>query len=362
MVAYSTSNRLRHFCTTCCLLHHVTYWSFRVHAFLIFKMTKQIQILILIVVMLSSAFLSLKAVFFVGNEFFFDKLFYHKDAKLGYVGPQENWADSKFSNRNADLTKLVSDTARYQQNGQKVLGMKDDKTYKIAVIGDSYVWGQGIADEDRFVHLLEKRLSKIRPTKVVSLSRCGDSIFDNYIKYTQIQKLEEPYDLVIFGLVNNDLIFSEGDSYDETQQTAIQSSCTTGPVAWDNQMKTEEYSTVVERSFDPTSQNYCAFQHILPLLPKEKTLYYNFDEFKNDWKPISSYGNELEKAGLTVISTKSYFESHKTNYPDIFKPNGFDRFQVSPKEGHPSALANKMFSDQLFTEITQNKKWQFTAN
>lgn len=327
---------------------------------------KLLKILFLLVVIGISLFLSLKIAFFLGKTFFFDKLIYQKSAQYGYIlqnGKGWDWDNPIYRDRNNGVWALRNALAN-QNNKQafEILGNNSDQVFRIAVFGDSYVWGQGITNQERFVNLLEKKLSKIRPTKIYVFALPGDSIFDNYIKYKQTQSLGQKYDLLIFGMVGNDLIFSNDDRYDINLARELENWCLSRDIALDSQLGDEEYTKLVEQSTAFNSRNFCDFQHLLPMLPKQNTIYYDFDGFRTNWSALDTYVNGLRSAGLSVFSPQKYYQENQNKYRNFFDRQSFEKFSVSKKDGHPSALTNRLFADDLFQEITTNPNWKFVKD
>ena len=252
------------------------------------------------------------------------------------------WANPKkihfadFGTRAKDLISLASD----QPN------ISHDNSFKIAVIGDSLVWGQGLKNNDRFVVLLTKKLNQIRPTTVYSLGGCGDNIFDDYMKYKKSIDVFGKVDLYIFGLFNNDLLLNEDDRYSTKQfisQNLVQG-CPNKTIFDPNlQIRdTDEYSQSLQATFATDSTNLCAYKNLVPLLPKDNSIYIDLGNIFGEW---------------TVQDNFSKIISHDFNL--IKAPNLGPSVHISHKESHPNALANQMYADILFNEITSNSKWNF---
>jgi hypothetical protein len=81
---------------------------------------------------------------------------------------------------------------------------KPPNTFRIAVLGDSFIWGDGVPYQNVWSHKLENKLcSEYNNVEVMSWGRCGWSTLDEYNFF-----IEEGYkyniDLLIIGFVEND--------------------------------------------------------------------------------------------------------------------------------------------------------------
>jgi len=297
-----------------------------------------------------SGCLSYKLVYFIGETYFFDKFFYQKSIKYGYG---EKWKLENYGERSEDLLSLeylASNKIEADYKSNKVLGVENDNVYKIAVIGDSIVWGEGLKNDDRFVEILEKKLNKIYPTKVFSFSECGDSILENYIKYKILENARSDIDLYIFGLVKNDLIFKNKERYDLLIFDKIVNDCADKPFYFSNTDSDDVlYKDTVKNSFDKNFGNFCVLEKIADLLPKEKTIYFDFS--------IVSKDEYLERY-ISVLREKNLFIKKYIDYT-CKACEKCDCYFVSEKERHPSVFANKKYAETLYNEIITNSEYQF---
>lgn len=280
------------------------------------------------------------------KKFFFDKFFYYKNTKYGYWILNNNELTlSNFGHRGQDLVLL-------NNNYSQILGTEDDGIFKIAIFGDSLTWGQGLTDNQRFVTLLEKKLNKIRPTKIYSFASCGDNIFDDYVKYQLSQKILDNVDLYIFALYNNDLVFNHDNRYQTNDFIQKISSDCNGNSVFDanfNENPNADFNTPRELSLNENSLNFCVYKKILTLLPKNKTIYIDLGNAIENWKVQKTF-SELINSDLIIT---------KTNYQKICTNTMICR--VSKADGHPSRLINKYYSNVLFDEIVNNKKLNFKS-
>ena len=338
------------------------------------------QLLLHILVAFVSLYVSLLLSFWITEKYFFDKLYFQKSVVYGYWMAGKDFNLASFGNRAKDIQNLLAFSRNYSpatNQPSAVLGAQDDGIYTIAIIGDSYVWGQGIRDEECFSSILEKNLNRIRPTKVISLALGGDNIFDNYVKYKLITAERNDIDLFIFGLVSNDLFLNQYRySYKEGNQAKkwqpgsyndniyagilrkINSACQKKLLYDPYEMisKTDtaalnniNYDEYVQKLLDNSYDNFCALEQVTPLLPKNNAIYFSYAQ--NDSIELK-YAATLKKYGLYTISALPLIQAR---YPNSKSTN----MTVSQKEKHPSAFANQIFAEVLFNEITNNKKWGF---
>lgn len=294
-------------------------------------MTKTTKIITLCIFSLSICFLSYHLCYLIAEKFFFDKFFYYKSIEHGYLIPKKAPKLSYFGKRAEDLITL--------ENNQPI-SSNDSGLYRIVIIGDSYVWGQGIRNSQRFAEILEDKLSKIKPVKIYSLGYPGDNIFDNYVKYNKSKDVFGEANLYIFGLVYNDLIFNN-HLHTSKLLSDMLLGCDGIPSIDVQNVGNEQYRNLVRFSLDKQSLNNCTYTHLLPILPKNKTIYINLSNPAES--DISSKFSQITSRDLNAIQP-------------IINPN---LTAVSTNEKHPSSFANQMFADTLFQEITTNAKWGF---
>lgn len=319
------------------------------------------RLLLLVFMSLFSVFISARIVYFIGERYFFDRLFYQKSVQHGYFIPGKLLGYKNFGNRAKNmlaLRKYVADRKQSRAHAS-ILGASNNNEYTIVVLGDSYVWGAGIRTEQRFVVLLEKMLNRLRPTRVVDLGNPGDNFLQNYAKYLYASEWISKISLSVWGLVANDLLFNESYSNSLLPDFIHKfiDGCD-GPSFSDAPPKRNPYDEIVNLSLASNTKNYCAYEKLLPFLPKEHAIYINLEDLRWQYGFMQSITIPLVDNGLFVFSPKPYYEK---NY---MRPNeGYitrnERLEVSKAEGHPNALANKIYAEALFYEITTNPRWGF---
>lgn len=306
-----------------------------------------LRFLVPLLLLMGSIGLSVTLTEYITETYFFDRLLYYKSNKYGYWKPDKNQTYDVFGRRSNDIQKLI-----YNYNEPIFLQDTPD-IFTVVVIGDSYVWGQGIKNTDRFAYILEKKLNNIIPSRIISLGNPGDSALGNYAKYIRYRKTSSA-DLYIFGLVDNDLFYSDDPAYYPELTNSILESCPQKPIyippQWSaNTAQLYPYSTSVAESYSDTYRNKCVLNILAQLFPQKNSLYISFTSFletydNETYKYLREYMSIFEKAGLTVIDTLPYY---KQNY----SLHELEKFFVSKGERHMSKLANKMFAELLFKEI-----------
>jgi len=313
-------------------------------------MSKTIKIFTLILFSFLLCFLTYRLCYFITETYFFDKLFYQKSTKYGY------WKTEKI--RHSDFGDRAKDIITLQNNNNKLKItpiFTKNKTFNIIVIGDSYTWGQGVENKNRFVYKLQNRLNKIRPTKIYSLGNGGDNIFDNYNKYQQSKSIFGIADLYIFAFVSNDLLYNPDNRYG-TNEKIIEPHVKycPGPAIFDyvfnepmsNTLKISGYDTKLIKTLDPSSQNYCLFQKIATSFPKVKTIYINLEKNIFENSDINEKFHQLTSNYFSVLTLPKQL-------------NGNSSLYVSNKERHPSVITHQIYANALYTEITTNSEWGF---
>lgn len=291
------------------------------------KLFKRIILIILSILLCCISFFAASQ---IAKNFFFDKFYYSKSLAYGYksYGPPD-W--SKAGKRAEDMLHILN---------QKVLGLSTENLfcdkYTIAIIGDSYVWGQGLTEKERFAHLLEKKLSKYVEVSVISLAAQGDDLIANYAKYL-LAESKLNVDLYIFGMVDNDLLFNTYNHYMPNLISKVSTSCIQ-PLVFQVPEADMSIHDQVVRSYDEQYGNTCVAKHIASQLPKERAIYFNyFETYSFDPEPIMKYDSIFQGYNLEILSA--------TNAATLDQYQ--KRYTVSKFEGHPSKWANEIFAETL---------------
>ncbi len=235
----------------------------------------------------------------------------------------------------------------------------DTNTFTVAVIGDSFVFGQGVKNEKRFPIILENKLNSIRKTKILSLALPGENAFDNLEKY-KIASSSYPIDLYIFVLIVNDLVFNPNPIYGKENVSNVIDTCKNAhkinPVLEEEEKISNDdlYNQSVNDSASNIS-NLCILDIITSGYP-QNAIYFIAEDYFDDSPVMAAYKKPLIEKGFYVLSstTAQSFPEYQGYFVDPYK-----FFGVSEKEVHSSALAHTMYADVLFKEIVSNPRWNF---
>lgn len=310
------------------------------------RITKQIRFSIVSCLIILGIFSTFWFCFYLGERFFFDQLFYKKSVFHGYLNRYNsgieianlNWFDKQIQTwRDKDMIDLLSD--KLQPSNQK-----DVKT--IAIIGDSFTYGLGVLQNERFSSLLGPNLSKFGiKTKIYNFSEADNSILDYYAIYKLVKQQVKP-DIIIFGLATNDLligkpkyygtglIITELDSMCPQPMFAFQYSDVAGP----------SNNKILTDSFSPKWRNRCYLNQIAKIIGADPTvLFFSF-------RPGETSSACETKDSLPVTATVSDYLSVLTNYGGRIIQNPINSQaadRVSIIESHPSRSAHKKYADYI---------------
>lgn len=303
--------------------------------------------------MSSAIFMSVILKNYIIERYFFDTLLYQKSETHGYFSGNAK-KDTALKRDRMDGFDIW---VKGESNPDKSKFSQKNGPYHIAVIGDSLVWGQGIKKEQRFADILERKIRTSRSVEVLSLGMGGDNLIDHLSKYQLLSK-NSPQDLYIFLLYNNDALIWPELRYPTTVARDIKETCAgLGPFIYDGTDLTkgitakDNEANMAQAWKQPS--NRCVARESIRLLPKN-AIYFIVTNITGPQysEPIEElltqsgrllYRISLDESDVTGIQTLGV-RKDKT-------------FTVTRLEGHPSALANQMIADYLFTLIQLRNRW-----
>ena len=317
------------------------------------------------VLILVSSIIACRLAYYVCVTYFFDTVIYYKSTEYGYWIPGGHTELTDFGRRAWDVIPLF-DRSLLSGIPSEYRALQNDTrphTFTIAMIGDSYVWGQGVLFSNSVSQVLERKLNAVRKTRVLSLASPGDDMVENYSKYLYLR--DKHMDLYIFVPVNNDVMLNLRRDYDQKiydmlitpcEQTTGHAVSGVGPADWNKGMK--YYNRKIREAYANPS-NICVLNIVAAAYPKDRAIYFIPDDYFNIDTTTHIYETALARDGLYILS--SSLARNSPVYGKYFSDT--DRyFHVSSLEEHPSALAHRMYADVLFHEITTNRRWNFVPS
>lgn len=311
--------------------------------------SKYEQILVNLFLLFSSLNLSSFGFWWTLETVLFDKVYYQKSIAHGYYPRDRYFEFSDFGARASDIS-IILELSSSNKPEKRVLGTSQtDDRLVIAVIGDSFVWGQGVRNEDRMSEVLERKLNKITPTKVYGLGMSGDNIIDNFSKYYFSQQLPEKVDIYFFGIIENDLILSEygkPDRYSDYTFGIATQGCSGEIVPQDT--TGDQYLEAVKAT-RTAEYHVCFLNNVAQLLPTENAYYIAFSDFKFLDPTTEFIKQTLADHGKQVISTKNLLT-------DVSNGN----YDASSLDPHPGKRAHAAFADIMYQIVLANHTDEFT--
>lgn len=300
-------------------------------------------------IFLFSVTLSLFGISIISEKYFFDKFYYQKSYAHGYFDCAIDCTYKYLGKRSKDLYTFFENTSNNKVSPD-ILGKNSD-TFTVALIGDSFVWGPGVRVHETLFTQLEKRLNKIRKTRVYAFGWPGDSALDNLAKYEHIKKVLEP-DVYIFILVENDLLIKPTNDYHSDVYDQIIAKCENrfGKIINNSESNKPgyDYNNLISRTFQ-NHANKCTLELSAERYPRTNAIYLLTNDYFSWSKPhMESYRALLKPYDLNILSTYSgkSIPQYTKYFDDVQR-----WFRVSKIENHPSGLAYALWAEILAREL-----------
>lgn len=268
---------------------------------------------------------------FFGNVIF-DKLIYRKSPWHGYnpkTGLCPSWVN---------------------KDGYRDIEFYEKKPgeYLILVVGDSIVYGQGLLTSQRFSNILEKKLDKIRSTRVFNLGECGTNIYRHYLVADRFKEELNP-DLVVITFIGNDLLVLDEDK--DFPRRLDKANKLVKDFRNNPDISIDRYMDQVLGAFDESTDNWRMLTYLLPKLPKDQTIYFfvAFEDHRAHTETILRIFSLFQENNFRAIHSLGLLGTNKT----------MSEFWVTNRERHPNPRANQNFSEILYKEITSDPQYHF---
>lgn len=258
---------------------------------------------------------------------------------------------------------------------------KDEKELRIAVVGDSFTWGQGIENyQDRFSNILEQKLAERcgepNRVKAYNLAQPGENISNYLDELIRMNRFK--FDGVIVGYYLNDI--ESGESIRNKQYCYQDLFCYKNnkllSEILDNSYSLQYLWTRVNSRFIfPKFNNACYKDSIQSkfedpeiwlkhLISLKEIIDYNQ---KRNIKTVvaifpflNQIGPDYPAYGITSRLTK-FLEDNHVPFVDLTLP--FSEYPAkdliaNPHDLHPSELAHRVAAEELFKLLDETKEFK----
>ena len=256
---------------------------------------------------------------------------------------------------------------------------KPDGVYRIAVVGDSMTFGQGIEEEDRYSNLLEKKLNNINQNshtkyEVLNFGKPGAETLD-HIYFLKFFVLPSNPDFILLQWYINDVkkpnYYKKNMPASESKKKHISKPFISIPKIFrtrsvifyllheqlaqlqpDSHIANEE--EMYARFEDPTSEDSIKAMDYLKefiQISKSNNIPMGMVLFSD------TYFRPSSKLDFLLIRVLNLCEAEKIFCVDMREPlepyKGDTKLWASRLDPHPSAFTNRIVADQVFTKFSQ---------
>jgi hypothetical protein len=289
-------------------------------------------------------------------------------------------------NRVVKVATALTITPEYEMLKSDSLDLSDS-TFRVMVLGDSYIHGSGIEFKDNFSQqlklLLQNHNSNFSKIYVLDLSKPSSNTFDNNQAYAQFVDKFKP-NVVVLGYNNND---TEGYLNKEKKEINIDSFANVKLVD-ENESATKKFFNVIYTSesvhYLMTNFNTLLKSYGIVLANSEFSQKLKaYTEDQQSWKQskviLNEFIGDVKKRDIQFVVLK-FPEINLIDYPNLFTEsdkvvkNFFTQYQsliyvdggeilkdksskdymLSKYDGHMNEKAHHKLAESVFTEIKKN--------
>src|SRR5690606_23573257 len=244
----------------------------------------------------------------------------------------------------------MGNTNKYGYFGPNYPPQRSNNSFRIALLGDSYVEGFQLFDRNHFRSLIEKKLDKVldKDVEVMNFGMSGFSLEDEYCYYTNFVHKFDP-DVLLFFLSLSDLNTNRKSSDLRGKVTIIKTltNCMElvkegmllpillDKLYWGNKRENKEDADIKVNNSSLSKETIA----IINALPKESTYFVVKDSLPDN------IINSLLQLGVKIINPNPSLET--------LKKNGIDPkfWKATNKNGHWNAAAHAVVSDVIVNEL-----------
>lgn len=232
-------------------------------------------------------------------------------------------------------------------------------TTRILVVGDSYVYGYGVNESDRFTDVLEKRLNTESDSdyQVINAAIPGWGPED-YYTFLNEKGIDFNPDVVVVGFVGNDWYSFEGhEGFMEEASDYVEENARNLSELEKDRLHTSKVGSISSNEYLDLKQkdrpgDYSYARNISIILDKNNITdkYYVLDHgrpFLNNW--LDRWSEENNET--VIYAPEEFRDDWESNFCLKYSPN-----RVSMSDPHPSPEGHRLLADRLFREIADEEK------
>lgn len=227
-----------------------------------------------------------------------------------------------------------------------------ENTTRILVIGDSYVYGSGVNESDRYTDLLEDKLNNRSENRyqVINAGIIGAGAKDYYLFFKHRGIHYNP-DMVIIGVIGNDWMPLELEK--EFSRKASDYVNRKYPDASDerkNQLSSERFLELQGKNQDV--ERYSVLSNISALAAQNdiETIVFASDYMaKNKTEQVEKHGDTVNST--LVRAPKEFRDDWQSDFCLKYSPN-----RISTLDPHPSPEGHRMLADRLYRQIKEKEE------
>lgn len=166
-------------------------------------------------------------------------------------------------------------------------------------------------------------------------------------------------DLVIFALITNDIFIDNSNKDMAYIKQCLKSDKNIRSVYESDTEETitpKKASQILNEAWS-NPINQCILSNTLINLPTDNVIYFLTQDEMNDSNQARSYKKYLVKYNKFVLTFN--LGKNIPKYTKYWNDDLWNNFTISSIDGHSNSLANQMYTDIIFNEITSNLLWNF---
>jgi hypothetical protein len=277
------------------------------------------------------------------------------------------WIPAKYKNISKEFNKLHNDKSKFNEFGFNDVNhskqKKSKSVFRVAILGDSFIWGAGVPDSVIWTNKLAVRLEKEGiNNEILNWGKSGWSTLDEY-NFLISTGFNYQFDFLIFATVVNDPVMDSSNHVDLITRYGFFEQSILGPMSI-------IFPNTVYFTIDILN-NFCSIYPPFGYMNWLKRIYSdnNLSRYSTLIGEIKHYCDSKNIKCVFILTPENhnivlenYFnkiipilKTHSVAYLDLFPAVSKDLGHYSnrslwanPADGHPGNMVTDVYSDQIF--------------